>query len=131
MLATDYPILKIFFTMVLFFLLLAWIWTIVFVLTDVFRSHDLSGLAKALWLLFVLFFPVVGVVVYLIARGHHITAHMEAADNRQDAAMRRYMESAGSPPPSAADELDKLAKLHEKGVLTDAEYEKKKSQVLN
>ena len=66
---SSYPLLNIFWTMFIFFLLVIWIWILITVFIDIFRSHDLSGGAKALWFLFVLFIPLVGVVVYLIARG--------------------------------------------------------------
>ena len=68
MLAADYPLLNVFWTTLWFFLFFLWVWTIVVVMTDVFRSPDLGGFAKAMWFLFVLFLPVIGVVTYLIAR---------------------------------------------------------------
>ena len=67
--AGSYPLLNVFWTMFEFFLFVLWIWILVTVFIDIFRSHDLSGGAKALWFLFVLFIPLIGVVVYLIARG--------------------------------------------------------------
>jgi hypothetical protein len=66
---SSYPLLNIFWTMFIFFLWVIWIWILIMVFIDIFRSHDLSGWAKALWFLFVLFIPLVGVLVYLIARG--------------------------------------------------------------
>jgi hypothetical protein len=66
---SSYPLLNIFWTMFIFFLWVIWIWILIMVFIDIFRSHDLSGGAKALWFLFVLFIPLIGVVVYLIARG--------------------------------------------------------------
>ena len=66
---SSYPLLNIFWTMLIFFLWVIWIWILIWVFIDIFRSPDLSGGAKALWFLFVLFIPVIGVLVYLIARG--------------------------------------------------------------
>jgi Phospholipase_D-nuclease N-terminal len=66
---SSYPLLNIFWTMFIFFLWVIWIWILIMVFIDIFRSHDLSGGAKALWFLFVLFIPLIGVLVYLIARG--------------------------------------------------------------
>ena len=66
---SSYPLLNIFWTMLIFFLWVIWIWILIMVFIDIFRSHDLSGGAKALWFVFVLFIPVIGVLVYLIARG--------------------------------------------------------------
>jgi Phospholipase_D-nuclease N-terminal len=67
--ASSYPLLNLFWTMFIFFLWVIWIWILIMVFIDIFRSHDLSGGAKALWFLFVLFIPLIGVLVYLIARG--------------------------------------------------------------
>jgi hypothetical protein len=67
--SSSYPLLNLFWTMLEFFLWVIWIWILIMVFIDIFRSHDLSGGAKALWFLFVLFIPLIGVLVYLIARG--------------------------------------------------------------
>jgi hypothetical protein len=66
---SSYPLLNLFWTMFIFFLWVIWIWILIMVFIDIFRSHDLGGFAKALWFLFVLFIPLIGVLVYLIARG--------------------------------------------------------------
>ena len=66
---SSYPLLNIFWTIFIFFLWVIWIWILIWVFIDIFRSPDLSGGAKALWFLFVLFIPVIGVLVYLIVRG--------------------------------------------------------------
>ena len=66
---SSYPLLNLFWTMFIFFMWVIWIWILITVFIDIFRSHDLSGWTKALWFLFVLFIPLVGVLVYLIARG--------------------------------------------------------------
>jgi len=66
---SSYPLLNLFWTMCFFFLWVIWIWTLIMVFIDIFRSHDLSGWAKALWFVFVLFIPLIGVLAYLIARG--------------------------------------------------------------
>jgi Phospholipase_D-nuclease N-terminal len=66
---SSYPLLNLFWTMFIFFLWVIWIWILIMVFIDIFRSHDLSGGAKALWFVFVLFIPLIGVLVYLIARG--------------------------------------------------------------
>ena len=66
---SSYPLLNLFWTMFIFFLWVIWIWILIMVFIDIFRSHDLSGGAKALWFVFVLFIPLIGVLAYLIARG--------------------------------------------------------------
>ena len=65
----SYPLLSIFWTILEIFLVVIWFWILITVFIDIFRSPDLSGGAKALWFLFVLFIPLIGVLVYLIARG--------------------------------------------------------------
>ena len=67
--SSSYPLLNIFWTIIEIFLLVVWFWILITVFIDIFRSPDLSGAAKALWFLFVLFIPLIGVLVYLIARG--------------------------------------------------------------
>ena len=78
---TSYPLFDIFWTLLEFFLWVVWIWILIMVFIDIFRSHDLSGLAKALWFLFVLFIPLIGVLAYLIARGGSM--HERAAGRAQ------------------------------------------------
>jgi len=131
MLAADYPLLNVFWTMLWFFLFFLWIWTVVVVLTDVFRSHDMGGFAKAMWFLFVLFLPVLGVLVYLIARGDKMRSHAEADARERDAQMKDYIRSVGGGGgDSAAYEIAKLAELRDKGDLTEEEFKQQKALLL-
>jgi len=131
MLAADYPLLNVFWTMLWFFLFFLWIWTVVVVLTDVFRSHDMGGFAKAMWFLFVLFLPVLGVLVYLIARGDNMRSHAEADARERDTQMRDYIRSVSGPGgDSAAYEIAKLAELRDKGDLTEEEFKQQKALLL-
>jgi hypothetical protein len=100
------------------------------VFSDIFRSHDLSGWAKALWVIFVILVPYLGVFVYLIARGHKMSEHAMEAAQAQDAAMRQYVQQAAGTG-SAADQLSKLADLKAQGVIDDAEFERLKAQVVS
>jgi hypothetical protein len=125
------PLLDLFWAMLWFFLFFAWIWLLVTVVADIFRSRDLSGWAKALWVLFVVILPWLGVLVYLIARGQEMgERHMEDAIARERAA-RSYIQEAAGPTSSAADELSKLAELRNSGVITDAEFEAQKAKLLS
>jgi Short C-terminal domain/Phospholipase_D-nuclease N-terminal len=131
MLATNYPILDAFLTMLYFFLFIIWIWLLIMVFVDIFRSHDMGGWAKALWVIFIIILPFLGVFVYLIARGGKM--HERAADEaaRQQKAFDQYVrQTAGAPGASTADQLSKLADLKSQGVLTDAEFEAEKSKIL-
>ena len=131
MLAYDYPLLGLFWTMLWVFLWVAWLFILFRVIIDIFRSHDMGGWGKALWVLFVVVVPFLGVFVYLIARGRQMTERdIEDAKNR-DAAFRSYVQdAAGSTASSTAEELSKLADLKAKGVITDAEFEQQKAKLL-
>jgi hypothetical protein len=127
----QYPILDFFLTMLEFFLFIIWIWLLIMVFSDIFRSSDLGGWAKALWSIFIIVIPFFGVFVYLIARGgkmHERAAEQAAA---QQQAFDQYVkQAAGTPGESSADQLHKLADLKSQGVLTDAEFEAQKAKIL-
>jgi hypothetical protein len=124
----SYPLLGAFWTIFEIFLWIIWFWILITVFIDIFRSHDLSGGAKALWFLFVLFIPLIGVVVYLIARGDKMHEHGVQAARQQDEAARSYIQQvAGS---NSADELAKLADLRDRGVITAQEFEQQKAKIL-
>ena len=131
MLATNYPILDAFLTMLYFFLFIIWIWLLIMVFMDIFRSHDMGGVAKALWVIFIIILPFLGVFVYLIARGGkmHERAANEAAQQQQ--AFDAYVkQTAGTSGDTSADQLSKLAELKSQGVLTDAEFDAQKAKIL-
>ena len=128
---SSYPLLNLFWTMFIFFLWVIWIWILIWVFIDIFRSHDLSGGAKALWFVFVLFIPLIGVLVYLIARGGKMHEHAARQARQQDAEARAYIQqAAASSPASTADQLTKLADLRDRGVITAEEFEREKAKVL-
>ncbi|HEY9378896.1 MAG TPA: SHOCT domain-containing protein [Jiangellaceae bacterium] len=123
---------QVFWSMLWFFLFFIWIWLLIVVFGDIFRSRDLSGWGKALWTIFVIVLPYLGVFVYLIARGKKMSEHAVQEAHEQDAAMRRYVQSVASPNGrSAADEIAQLADLREKGVLDEAEFQQAKAKALN
>jgi Short C-terminal domain/Phospholipase_D-nuclease N-terminal len=131
MLASSYPILDIFLTTLYFFLFIIWIWLLFMVFIDIFRSHDMGGWAKALWVIFIIVMPYLGVLVYLIARGGkmHERAAQQAA--LQQKAFDQYVkQAAGTPGETSADQLHKLAGLKDQGILTDAEFEVEKAKIL-
>ncbi len=131
MLASSYPILDAFLTMLYFFLFVIWIWLLIMVFMDVFRSHDMGGVAKALWCIFIIILPFLGVFVYLIARGGKM--HERAAEQaaQQQKAFDQYVrQAAGTSGDDTASQLAKLADLKSQGVLTDAEFEAQKAKIL-
>ena len=135
--SSNYPVLDLFWTIIEFFLWVIWIWILIMIFIDIFRSHDLSGWAKALWFLFVLFIPLIGVLVYLIVRGGSM--HERQVRQAQRDADAFYASGRHAAAPSAgdgggggstADQLAKLADLRDRGVLTPEEFEKEKAKVL-
>jgi type VI protein secretion system component VasK len=129
--SSSYPLLNLFWSMFIFFLWVIWIWILIWVFIDIFRSRDLSGLAKALWFLFVLFIPLIGVLVYLIARGGSMQERAAQQAQQQDADYRSYVqEAAASSPASTADQLAKLADLRDRGVISAEDFEREKAKVL-
>src|SRR5580704_10688872 len=127
--SSSYPLLNVFWTIFEVFLWVIWIWILVWVFIDIFRSRDLSGWAKALWFLFVLFIPLIGVLVYLIVRGGSMHERAVQQAQQQDQEARTYIrEAAGTQ--SSADQLTKLAELRDKGVISADEFEREKAKIL-
>jgi membrane protein implicated in regulation of membrane protease activity len=124
----SYPLLGAFWTILEIFLWVLWIWVLIYVFIDIFRSQDLSGWAKALWFVFVLFIPLIGVLVYLIARGDKMHERAVQQAQQQDAEARAYIQQAAGS--NTADQLSKLADLRDRGVITADEFEREKAKVL-
>ena len=125
----SYPLLGAFWTILEIFLWVIWIWILIYVFIDIFRSHDLSGWAKALWFLFVLLIPLIGVLVYLIARGGKMQEHAVQEAQQQDEAARSYIQQAAGAG-NTADQLAKLADLRDRGVITAQEFDREKAKIL-
>src|SRR5208283_5328017 len=128
-LAYVYPLLGIFWTMLWFFLFVLWIWLVIWIFIDIFRSPDMNGWIKALWVLFIIVVPWLGVLIYVIARGgsmHERSAREAKVQQDEFDEYVRETATAGSP----ADQLATLANLHDQGKLSDEDYEKAKAKVL-
>ena len=130
-LASDFGTGQVLWSFIWFFLFFIWIWLLIVVFSDLFRSHDLSGWAKAAWVIGIIILPYLGVLVYLIARGHKMAEHAQQDAKAQDAAARQYIQQAAGTTPSTADELQRLADLKAQGVITDAEFETAKAKALS
>ncbi len=129
MLAYDYPLLGVFWSMFVFFLFFAWLILLFRVFADIFRNRDMGGWGKALWSIFVILVPFLGVFVYLIAHGHDMTRRDIEAAQESDAQFRAYVqEAAGSG--GSAEELEKLAGLRDSGVITEQEFAAQKAKLL-
>lgn len=127
----NYPLLNLFLTFLWFFLFVMWIWALIYIMMDIFRSRDIGGFAKALWLIFIIIIPWLGVLVYLIARGGSMAdrSMKEAADN--EAAFKAYVQQTAGSGTSAAEQLEKLAALKASGALTDDEFAAQKAKILS
>jgi hypothetical protein len=103
---------QVFLSFLWFFLFFMWIWLAVMVFSDIFRSRDMSGWAKALWCIFVVVAPFLGVFVYLIARGRKMGEHAQQDAAAQDAAMRAYIrDTVATTPTGTSQDDDQLAAL--------------------
>jgi len=120
---------QVFWSLLWFFLFFIWLGLLFQVFGDIFRSRDMSGIAKALWSFLVIVLPYFGVFLYLIVRGPKMQENAIAAAKAQDEAMRDYIRTAAGPT-STADELARLADLHTSGKLDDAEYKAAKAKLI-
>ena len=125
----QYPILDLFWTMFMIFAFIIWIWLLIIIFTDIFRSHDIGGFAKAMWVIFIIIIPILGILVYLIARGHGMHERALQAAQQQQKAFDQYVKqtAAGS---NTADQIAKLAELKDKGTITQAEFDAQKAKLL-
>src|SRR6056297_200987 len=115
-------------SIVLLFLLVAWIWVVISVLADVFRSRDMRGISKALWVLFIILIPWLGVLAYIIVRGDRMQENQLDSAKQFEDAQRDYIRSMAGTSPAA--ELEKLAALKTQGVLTEEEFATQKARIL-
>lgn len=124
------PILDIFFTMLWFFLFFIWIWLLISIFGDIFRS-DKSGWAKAGWTIFVIILPLLGVLIYIISNGDQMAERSLQQAAAAEKAQRDYIQSvSGGGGASTADELSKLAALRDSGALSEEEFAAQKAKLL-
>jgi len=130
MTAYDYPLLGFFWSMLIFFLWFMWLWLLFRIFADIFRSKDLGGVAKTLWIIFVIVLPFLGVFIYVIARGNSMTQRSIDVAMEQRAQFDSYVRQTASAGSGTADELSKLAALKDQGVISDAEFASAKAKLL-
>jgi type VI protein secretion system component VasK len=126
----DYPLLNLFWTMLWFFLWIVWLFLLIRIISDLFGSEDVSGVAKAAWVIFIIVLPFLGVLVYLIVRGGSMHRRDVRRAQAGEQALREYVQQTAGTSPSSAEELTKLAALRDQGVLTDAEFATQKAKIL-
>lgn len=123
------PLLDLFWTMLWFFLFFAWLMLLFRVFGDIFRSDDMGGWAKAFWTLFVVILPILGVLIYVIARGGGMAQRDVREYQAAEAATQEYIRQAAGNS-SSADELSKLASLRDEGVISNEEFQSQKARLL-
>jgi hypothetical protein len=131
LLADDWGVGEVLWSLIWFFLFVLWIMLVFRIFADIFGSRDLGGGAKAVWTIFVIFLPFLGVFVYLIARGGKMASNEIAAAQRQESEVQSYIRTVAGGGTSHADELTKLAGLREQGVIDEAEFATLKAKILS
>lgn len=127
--AADYPFLNILWSMIIFFVWVAWIWTLIIIFSDLFRRHDTSGWAKAAWMIFLIFIPFLGVLVYLIVNSHGMAERQASQARASQAQFDDYVQSVATKG-GAAHEIDKAKQLLDSGAITQAEFDQLKAKAL-
>jgi hypothetical protein len=123
----DYPFLNIFWSMVVFFAWVIWIWTVISCLSDLYRRHDVSGLGKAAWTVFVIILPFLGVLIYLIAHGKGMA---ERSAEQMKAAQAQFDDHVRQVAGGSAAEIAQAKELLDKGAITQAEFDQLKQKAL-
>lgn len=130
MIAADYPLLEVIWTMFVFFAFIIWIWLLITVFMDIFRRKDISGGKKALWIIFLVFFIYLGVLIYLIVNHDGMADRNIAQAQRQQEQMDAYVKSVAGSGGGAAAEIEKAKGLLDSGAITQAEFDSIKAKAL-
>ena len=128
-LATDYPLLEVFWTMLIFFSFVVWLWILFTIFGDIFRRHDISGGMKALWIVFVIILPFLGVFVYLIAEHQGMTERAIKKQEEAQTQMDQYVRSVASKS-DPTEQIAKAKQLLDSGTISQAEFEQMKQKAL-
>jgi predicted PurR-regulated permease PerM len=128
--AVDYPLLNVFWSMLFFFIWIAWIMILFRVIADIFRRDDMGGFAKAMWTIFVIIAPFLGVFIYLISQGDSMANRQVEGMRAQQAQFDSYVANVAGSGGGAAAEIEKAKSLLDSGAITQAEFEKLKAAAL-
>ncbi len=128
-LASSYPFLEVFWTMLIFFAFVIWIWILITVLIDIFRRHDTSGFAKVLWIIFIIVLPYLGVFVYLIVEHKGMTERAVKQQQAAQSQMDQYVQSVAAKT-DPAEQIAKAKQLLDGGTITQAEFDQMKQKAL-
>jgi hypothetical protein len=130
MLAETFGVGQVLWSILWLFIFVLWFMLLFQVTLDIFRSHDLSGAAKALWILFILIIPYLGVFVYLVARGGKMHEHQIQAAEAQKAVFDHYIQTTAGGGQTAAQQLNELADLRDRGVIEHDEFARLKAKII-
>jgi Phospholipase_D-nuclease N-terminal/Short C-terminal domain len=128
-LATSYPLLEVFWTILIIFGFVVWIWILFTVLGDIFRRHDTSGWAKVLWIIFIILLPYLGVFVYLIAEHKGMTERALKQQEAAQAQVENYVRSVGAKG-DPTEQIAKAKQLLDSGAITQADFDEIKQKAL-
>ena len=129
--AADYPFLNIFWSMILFFTWIIWIWMMVVILSDVFRRRDMSGWGKAAWTVFLIVFPFLGALIYLISNHDGMADRNLKQAQSSRAEFDDYVKTvAAGTGGGSAGEIEKAKALLDSGAINQAEFEALKAKAL-
>jgi hypothetical protein len=128
--AADYPFLDVFWTILIFFAWVIWIWMVITILADVFRRRDLSGWSKAAWIVFLIVIPFLGVLVYLIANHEGMAERNVKQAQAQQAEFDQYVKTVATSGGGAAAEIEKAKQLLDSGAIDQAEFDALKAKAL-
>jgi phospholipase D-like protein/putative oligomerization/nucleic acid binding protein len=129
-LAADYPFLDVLWTMIVFFLWIAWFWLLIKIFADIFRRSDISGGGKAAWLIFVIFLPFLGVFVYLIAHSRDMTQRDIDQARAAQSQFDQYVQTVAAGGSGTVGEIERAKGLLDSGAITQAEFDAIKQKAL-
>jgi hypothetical protein len=127
---TNHPLIEVLWSFFIIFIWVAWFWLLISISIDIFRRHDISGGMKAVWLLFIIFLPYLGVLIYLITQSKSMAERNAEQANRQRAAMDDYIRSTAGGGGGAAAEIEKAKSLLDSGAISQAEFDSIKAKAL-
>jgi len=129
LIATSYPFLEVFWTMLIFFAFVVWLWILFTVFADIFRRHDISGFVKTIWVVFVIVLPYLGVFVYLIAEHTGMTERAIRAQQEAKSQFDQYVQSAAAKTDSS-ERITQAKRMLDDGTISQAEFDQLKQKAL-
>ena len=127
---TNHPLIEVLWSFFIIFIWVAWFWLLISIGVDIFRRHDISGGMKALWLIFIIFLPFLGVLIYLITQSQSMAERSAEQANRQRQAMDDYIRTTAGGGGGAVADIERAKGLLDSGAITQAEFDSIKAKAL-